>query len=108
MKHPWSLCLISIVIGFSAVSCGDDPKLVEKREQQKAEISRLKGEIALIEEKLKNLPPDVSEELAAAKKQSEEQTAEVARLEAEVAALDARKRTLQNEFDSYRAKYQVK
>ena len=108
MKHPWSLCLIFSAIVFSLASCGDDPKLVEKREQQKAEISRLKGEIALIEEKLKNMPPDVSEDLAAAKKKAEEQTAEVAKLEAEVAALDARKRAIKTDFDAYRAKYQVK
>lgn len=108
MKHPWFLCLIASAVFFPLASCGDDPKLVEKREQQKAEISRLKGEIALIEEKLKNMPPDVSEDLAVAQKKAEEQTAEVAKLEAEVAALDARKRSIQNEFDAYRAKYQVK
>lgn len=108
MKYPPRLCLIPVFIALACVSCGDDPKLVEKREQQKAEISRLKGEIALIEEKLKTIPPDVSEELAKARKQAEQQTAEVARLEAEVSELDARKRTLQNEFDAYRAKYQVK
>ena len=89
-------------------SCSEDPKLVEKREKQKVEITKLKGDVALIEEKLKNLPPDVSSDLAEAKETSEKQAAEVARLEAEVATLDARKRSLQAEFDAYHAKYQVK
>lgn len=89
-------------------SCGDDPKLVEKRDKQRAEIARLKGEIALIEEKLKNMPPDVTAELEATRKRAEEQTAEVAKLESEVSELEARKRVMQAEFDSYRAKYQLK
>lgn len=82
--------------------------LVAKREKQKAEISRLNGELALIEEKLKNMPPDVSEELDAARKKTEEQSAEISILEKEISGLDARKRALQSEFDSYRAKYQLK
>jgi predicted trehalose synthase len=89
-------------------SCSEDPKMVEKREQQKAEITRLKGELALIDEKLKSLPPDVSSEVSEAKLTAEKQTAEVARLEAEVATLDARKSALQKEYDAYRVKYQVK
>lgn len=89
-------------------SCGDDPQLVEKRDKQRAEIARLKGEIALIEEKLKNMPPDVTAELETARKRSQEQAAEVARLETEVAELEARKRAMQAEFDTYRAKYQLK
>ncbi len=96
------------LFALSCASCGDDPKLVEKREKQKAEIARLKGELALIEEKLKSLPPDVSKDLAEAQQLSEKQSAEVAGLENEVAVLEARKRSLQSEFDAYRAKYQVK
>ncbi len=89
-------------------SCSDDPELVEKREAQKSEIVRLKGELALIEEKLKNLPPDVSDELPAAKATAEKQAAEIVALEAEVDALENRKREIQAEFDTYRIKYQVK
>jgi chromosome segregation ATPase len=97
-----ALCIITLT------SCGDDPKLVEKREKQKAEITRLKGEIALIEEKLKSLPADVSSDFAQAKQTAEKQNAEVERLESEVASLDAKKRSLQKEYDAYRIKYQVK
>jgi chromosome segregation ATPase len=108
MKPPPRSCLIPLFIAFACASCGDDPKLVAKREKQSAEIARLKGEIALIEEKLRNVPPDVSEHVEAAKKQEEQQTAEIANLEAEVTSLESRKRSLQTEFDSYRAKYQIK
>lgn len=101
-------CALALLVALSCASCSDDPKLVEKREKQKAEISRLRGELALIDEKLKNLPPDVSSDLADAKQLSEKQTAEVAGLESEVAALETRKRALQDEFDAYRIKYQIK
>ena len=101
----YSIIALSII---TLTSCGDDPKLVEKREKQKAEITRLKGEIALIEEKLKSLPADVSSDFAQAKQTAEKQNAEVERLESEVASLDAKKRSLQKEYDAYRIKYQVK
>ena len=96
---------------FAAVllsSCGEDPQLVEKHEKQKAEITRLSGEIALIGEKLKNMPPDVTEDLEKAKELAVKQEADVARLEGEISELEDRKRSLQKEFDLYRAKYQTK
>lgn len=108
MKSHLFLYSLLVLFALSSSSCGDDPKMVEKREKQKAEITRLKGELALIDEKLKNLPPDVSSDLAEAQQLSEKQAAEVAGLEKEVAVLETRKRSLQNEFDAYRAKYQVK
>lgn len=107
MFLPCSFSLLILIALFCA-SCSDDPKLVEKREKQKAEITRLKGELALIEERLKSLPPDISKDLAEARQLSEKQTVEVAALEKEVAVLDAKKRSLQGEFEAYRAKYQVK
>ena len=103
--RPYS---VAILLALSCASCSDDPKLVEQREKQKAEISRLKGELALIDEKLKSLPPDVSTDLVEAKKVSEKQSAEVAVLETDVAALEEKKRSLQSEFDGYKIKYQIK
>ncbi|NQW99566.1 hypothetical protein HQ447_02825 [bacterium] len=97
-----------VVVSLSLTACGDDPVLVEKREKQRAEITRLKGELAFIDEKLKSLPPDVSADLAEAQQLFEKQTAEVAEMEKEVAGLETRKRALQAEFDAYQAKYQVK
>lgn len=102
------LMLMSFFATLCFVSCKQDPALVEKREKQKTEITRLKGEIALMEEKLKQVPPDVSKELEAARKLSKEQVAEIERLDAEITGLQARKASLQQEFDNYRAKYQVK
>ena len=99
---------LTVLFALSFVSCGDDPKLVAKRDQQKAEIAKLKGELALIEEKLKNLPPDVSEQLAEARQLSAKQTGEMAALESELAGLEARKRSLQSEFETYKNKYQLK
>lgn len=105
LRNPCSVVLLFIL---SCASCGDDPKLVEKRDKQKAEIAKLKGELALIDEKLKSLPPDVSSQLEETRKLAEKQSAEVAELETEVAALEARKRSLQGEFEAYQAKYQAK
>lgn len=108
MMYLYRPCSLILLVALSCVSCSDDPKLVAKREQQKAEISRLKGELALIDEMLKSLPPDVSAELAEAKQLSEKQSAEVAVLEAEVASLESRKRAMQSEFDAYSLKYKIK
>ena len=100
--------LFAVLAGLAFTSCGEDPKLVEKHEKQKAEITRLRGELALIEEKLSSLPPDVSTELAEARKVSETQSAEVTALESEVASLETKKRSIQKEFEAYQAKYQIK
>jgi peptidoglycan hydrolase CwlO-like protein len=97
---------IAALCAIALTSC-EDPQLVEQREKQKTEISRLKGELALIDEKLKNLPPDVSADLAEAKLISTKQSEEIANLEAEIAALEGRKQALQNAYDAYRVKYQA-
>lgn len=108
MTSPLHPSFLAVLLAITCTSCGDDPQLVEKREKQKSEITRLKGELALIDEKLKNLPPDVSSELTEAKQLSVKQTAEVESLETEVAALEAKKRSLESEYEAYQAKYQVK
>lgn len=102
------ICLFPVLIALACVSCKDDPQLLEKRETQNTEIAKLNGELALIEEKLKNQRPDLTGELAKAEQEAENQTAEIARLETEVTKLSARKRAIQDEFDIYRSKYQVK
>lgn len=105
MNFPPFASLVVIAVAMLCGSCGDDPELVEKRDRQEAEITRLKGELAVMEEQLGKMPPDVSLELEKAGKQEREQLAEIARLDAEVAGVTAKKRALQAEFDSYRAKY---
>ena len=101
-------CSLAILLALLSVSCSDDPKLVEKREKQKVELARLRGEISLLDEKIRNLSPDVTGQLAEARQTAAKQAAEVASLEAEVAALEAKKRSLESEFEAYQAKYQVK
>lgn len=96
------------VVGFSLTSCKDSPELVLKREEQRTEIKRLEGELSILNEKVKNMPPDRSKELAAAKVTAEAQATELARLEKEIATLDARKRELDKNFSDYRSKYLVK
>lgn len=108
MTFPHRSLSFLLLISLCCWSCSEDPKLVEKREQQKAEIARLKGELALIEEKLKSIPPDVTEQLAEAKAVAEKQTAEAAQLQTEVATLEARKSAIKSEFEAYQAKYQLK
>lgn len=108
MKSQRLLYSLTIAFALFSQSCGDDPALVEKREKQKAEIARLRGELAMIDEKLKNLPPDVSTELAGAELLHEKHTAELASLESEITTLEARKRSLTAEYDAYKIKYSVK
>lgn len=105
IKHPVT---IAVLLGALALaSCGDPPELVARSEQQKAEIAKLRGEIALLEEKLRSLPADVSTQLDQAKKKEAAQKEEIEQLETEIADLQARKRELGKEFDVYRAKYQT-
>ncbi len=103
--QPWPL---AILFALALTSCGDDPVMVEKREKQRTEIIKLKGELALIDERIKVMPPDVTEELTIAKQVAAKNAAEVAELETEIAALEARKRAVQDEFDAYRIRYQTK
>lgn len=101
--------LAVILITFSCGSCKkDDPELVKKSENQKSEISHLKLEILVAEEKLKETPADVSEDLKQAKKEKENQMAEIARLEKSITDIASRKSLLQKQIDSYRSKYQLK
>lgn len=108
MKHLFRIPHIAVLTALACWSCGENSELVAKREKQRAEIARLKGELALVEEKLKHMPSDVSAELEEARKKEKEQTAEISSLETEIAELQARKRALQAEYDSYRANYQLK
>jgi molecular chaperone GrpE (heat shock protein) len=106
---PLLRCSTFIFLGSLLLnSCGDDPKTVAKFEAQKIEITKLKGELLLIEEKLKNLPPDVSKDLAKSKVVFEKQSSEISQLETEVSDLEAKKRKLQADYDAYKLRYQLK
>ena len=98
---------LAIVATFFCVCCGDDVELIEKKNSQAAEITRLQGEIALIEEKLRTLPPDLSGELESKRKEIAAQEAEIKQLEAKIREQEERKNALQQEFSAYRAKDKI-
>lgn len=93
---------------LSIASCGENSELVKKHGEQQAEIARLRGEIALIEERLKSLPPDRSAELESALEASRRLEAEHTILAAEVSELEARRDSLKRDYEEYRAKYAVR
>lgn len=99
---------LALITPLLLLSCGDDPELVKKRSQQEAEIANLKGDIALMKERLKNLPPDKSEELAASQKNTALLEAKRQKLAAEVAELQNKRDQIKMEYDAYRRKYAVK
>jgi predicted nucleic acid-binding Zn-ribbon protein len=96
-----------VAVAASISSC-ESPELARKRDQQLLEIARLKGELALVEEKLKALPPDRSESLAKAEAESVAQNVELKKLESEIADLELKKASLEKEFDAYKSKYVIR
>ena len=104
MKYLSLLSLSSLLL---LASCGDDPELVKKRQEQKLEIARLEGENMLLNEQLSSLPPDRSAELNEVKAKVELQTQELEKLEQEIAQLEAKKRSAEAEFERYKATYPV-
>jgi chromosome segregation ATPase len=90
------------------ISCGEDPELVRKHGEQEAEMAKLKGEITLLEERLKYLPPDQSSDLATAERESLKLEAEHKQLEAEVEKLKAEQDELKKQYEDYKRKYAVR
>lgn len=97
--------LLFILCAISLSSCKDDPALIKQREEQKAEIARLEGEMNILSEKINALPADRSDELADTKKKVELQNEEMAKLEKDITTLQAKKRGLEDEFAQYQRKY---
>jgi septal ring factor EnvC (AmiA/AmiB activator) len=95
---------------FSALlfSCGEDPELVRKHGEQEAEIAKLTGELALMEERMKYLPADQSAELAAAEQETRKLEADHKKLAEEVADLEAESEELKDQYEKYRVKYTVR
>ncbi len=99
--RPAGALALCLVFG----SCSDDPALVREREAQKVEISKLEGELALLEEKLEQVPPDRSEEVVQLKADAETNKAQIAEVEAEIESLEREKDKLEKEHEAYRRKY---
>lgn len=106
MKSLFTTAPMIALLAMASVSC-EDPKLVEKRDSQKAEITKLRGEIALIEEKLKSLPPDVTGDLEVARSLANKQKEEIESLEKEVAELNDKREALEAEYEAYQVKYKA-
>ena len=100
-------CSLAILMSFVCTSCGDDPNLAKKREMQKAEISRLKADLAVIDEMHKNLPPDVTKDLAEVKQLAATQSAEVTGLKSELAEMEARKKSVKSELETFQTKFRI-
>jgi predicted nucleic acid-binding Zn-ribbon protein len=101
--------LAVLACGLFISACGgDDPELVRKRDEQRVEISKLESELGVLQERLKNLPPDQTKELAKLKADSDANVEEIAKLEAEVEGLEKEKAKLEKDFASYQRKYIVR
>jgi chromosome segregation ATPase len=100
--RTFSLLCISLL-----ASCGDDPELVKKRQEQKSEIARLEGELMMISEQLQGMPADRSADLATVKKKLDAQTQELEKLEAEISQLQQQKREAESRFAEFKRKYPI-
>lgn len=89
-------------------SCGENPELQAKKEQQSAEIRKLDGELTIIQDKLAQMPPDRSFELNKLRQEAAANKEAVAALEAEVASLKTKKEGLEDDLKTYRSKYVIR
>jgi len=95
-----------LCLSFS--SCGDDPELVRKREEQKAEIRRLDGELKVLQEKISQIPADKTNELSKLKQDSELQKDQIESLEEEIASLQTKKAEIEKAHEAYKRKYIIR
>lgn len=106
-----SLLLTGTIIAtsFFLPSCeSEDPALVKKHGEQQAEIAKLDGELALLQERLKNLPEDQTGELSKSKEEMEKLEAQRSGLEREVVSLEAEHKELVEKFEAYKIKYSIR
>lgn len=96
----------ALCLAFS--SCSDDPAMVAKREQQRAEISKLESELAILQERMGQLPPDRSGDVEELKEKAEANQDEIAALESEIDELEREKAKIEREHEAYRRKYAVR
>lgn len=98
----------ALLIAAASVSCSDDPELVRKRDEQKAEIRKLEGELAILQERMEQAPPDRSADLARLKEDAVKNKEQIEALETEIADLEKRKAAIEAQHESYRRKYVVR
>lgn len=105
---PVTATLLFLTLTFTLASCGDDPELVRKREEQRAEIQRLQGELAILQEKLKNAPADQSEELAKTEEEITQEQSKISSLETEIASLKDRRRDVEEKLKRFQREYPLR
>lgn len=98
----------ALLLCFSVSSCGDDPELVRKREEQKTEIRRLDSELKVLQEKIAQIPRDKTAELSELKGSADKQKEEIATLETEIEDLLAKKAQIEKDHEAYKRKYVVR
>ncbi len=98
---------IPIALCLTFTSCNEDPKLVKKRREQNVEIVKLRGELALVEGRLKRFPPDKSTELEVAKQETEKLEEKHKLLSGEVSELEAELKKIHQEYNDYKRKYAI-
>jgi hypothetical protein len=101
-------CVAALALCVALNSCGDDPELVRKRDQQKAEISKLQGELSILKERLDQIPPDKKVDIEELKEQAENNRTQIATLESEVEALGKEKADIEKQHQAYKRKYIAK
>ncbi|MCW1926438.1 hypothetical protein OKA05_28060 [Luteolibacter arcticus] len=104
----WGRCVAALSICVALNSCGDDPALVLKRDEQRAEISKLQGELSILQERMEQIPPDRSAKIDELKQQAEDNRTQISTLESEVEALEKEKADVEKQHQAYRRKYIAK
>ncbi|MCH7224548.1 hypothetical protein [Haloferula sp. A504] len=99
--------LLLLGAGLSA-GCGDDPALMRKKEEQKAEIRNLEGELVLLRERTDRAPKDRSSELKEVRAEIVREEAEIGRLEVELSNSAIEHRKIEEEFDRYKRDYPIR
>ncbi len=97
-----------LAVCLALASCGDDPEMVLKREQQRTEISKLESELSILQEKMDQLPPDRSTEVAQLKVDAEANRSQITALESEIETLERQKSQIEKDHAAYRQKYVVR
>lgn len=100
--------LLSIIAPLLLSGCGEDPELVRKREEQRARIKELEGELEVLRERIDNAPPDRSGELAELKAEHAAETEKIAELEREISEFTSRKNQLERELADYKSQHPLR
>ena len=100
--------LVPIVTASLLCSCGEDAELVRKHGAQEAEVAKLRGELALLEERLKNIPEDHSAQLKEAQEKQVKLEAELEGLNNEIGALEEKRKKLLEDYANYQQRYVVR